>query len=113
MELMRAAASVVMFVALLSGCVTTTALYGADLNPVAGSEDTYTLKVAYAGTNLTTNRIEKGTRKKLEQRAKEFLASRPEYVGYSVVDFERNLIPSWIVYTVKFDRAKSSATPPR
>ena len=47
-ELVRVAASVVVLAVLLSGSVTSTALYGADLNPVAGSGVTYTLKVPYA-----------------------------------------------------------------
>ncbi len=95
---------VISAITLLSGCITTTALYGNKFVPVGDS--VYTLQVAYGGNELRTSSIELATRNSVIQASEEFLAERSDYSSYSIIKFKRVLVPSYMLYTVKFNQAE-------
>ncbi len=91
----------------LSGCITTTALYGAKFEPVENTIDTYTLAIAFGGTNFDTRTVEAATRKDLVAEARKLLSTNKSYSGYKIIDFKKIQSPfSKVIYTVKFARKK-------
>jgi len=92
------------FLLFIGGCVTT-ALYGEKLEPIGN--DTYTLEIAFGGLPITPEKeIELTTRGVLAEEAKKFMSQSSAFSSYEIVKYERNLIPSVIVYTVKFNANK-------
>jgi hypothetical protein len=90
----------VMFLATLSGCITTTSLYGNTFQPVG--DDVYTLKVMYGGNEFRTEGIDKKARQVVLSEAKKFIETEDEYSSYEIVEFKRVLVPSYLLYRVKF-----------
>lgn len=88
------------FLVTLVGCITTTALYGNKFE--AAGNDVYTLKVMYGGNEFRTSGIDKTARKTVAKEAEKFLVERDEYTSYEILEFKRILVPSHLLYTVKF-----------
>ena len=91
----------------LSGCVTT-ALFGAQFVPKG--DDVYTLNIGYGlaeYNRISTDEIEKETRKILDREAIKFVESHEEYTTYNVVRFYRSTsLLQYMIYTVKFSSEK-------
>ena len=96
---------IVLMVVSNAACVTTST-YGKTFEPVS-NDDVYTLKIYYGGPppQFATNvDFQEGTDSALYKKATEFMATRPEYTGYKVLNIEHSFIPSYYEYQVRFLR---------
>lgn len=93
-----------LFLAVLSGCVTS-AFWGNEFTQTAESDE-YTLKITYGGIVppqiYSDEAVDEKTRPKIESEAQKYLAARPQYSEYEILSFERDRVLSSMTYTVKF-----------
>ena len=65
------------------------------------------MEIAFGGLPITPEKnIEIATRKVLIEEVEKFLIRNPDLTEYEIISYKRTMIPSAIVYSVKFNANK-------